>query len=54
MWPAVSCVIPGAKTPDRVRQNAAAADLAPLAPETMAAIQAVYDDRIRPLVHASW
>ncbi len=54
MWNAVSCVIPGAKTPTQARENAAAADLAPLAPETMAAIQAVYDARIRPLVHGSW
>ena len=54
MWNAVSCVIPGAKTPAQARENAAAADQAPLAPEAMAAIQAVYDARIRPLVHGSW
>ena len=54
MWNAVSCVIPGAKTPTQARENAAAADQAPLAPEAMAAIQAVYDARIRPLVHGSW
>jgi aryl-alcohol dehydrogenase-like predicted oxidoreductase len=54
MWHAVSCVIPGAKTPTQARENAAAADLAPLTPEAMAAIQAVYDARIRPLVHGSW
>jgi aryl-alcohol dehydrogenase-like predicted oxidoreductase len=54
MWNAVSCVIPGAKTPTQARENAAAADLAPLAPEAMAAIQSVYDARIRPLVHGSW
>jgi aryl-alcohol dehydrogenase-like predicted oxidoreductase len=54
MFEAVSCAIPGAKTPDQARENAAAADLPALSPETMAAVQAVYDDKVRPLVHASW
>jgi aryl-alcohol dehydrogenase-like predicted oxidoreductase len=54
MFEAVSCAIPGAKTPEQARDNAAAADLPPLAPETMAAVKAVYDERLRSLVHASW
>jgi aryl-alcohol dehydrogenase-like predicted oxidoreductase len=54
MFEAVSCAIPGAKTPAQARENAAAADLPPLSPETMAAVKAVYDGRLRPLVHASW
>lgn len=54
MFEAVSCAIPGAKTPEQARDNAAAADLPPLSPETMAAVKAVYDERLRPLVHASW
>jgi aryl-alcohol dehydrogenase-like predicted oxidoreductase len=54
MFEAVSCAIPGAKTPQQARDNAAAADLPPLSPETMAAVKAVYDERLRPLVHASW
>ena len=54
MWKAVSCVIPGAKTPSQARENAAAAELAPITPETMAAIKSVYDERIYPLVHDSW
>jgi aryl-alcohol dehydrogenase-like predicted oxidoreductase len=54
MFDAVSCAIPGAKTPEQARANAAAADLAPLAPETMKAVERVYDDTIRPLVHSSW
>jgi aryl-alcohol dehydrogenase-like predicted oxidoreductase len=53
-WAAVSCAIPGAKTEEQARANAAAADLPPLAPETMAAVQSIYDERLRPLVHASW
>jgi hypothetical protein len=32
----------------------AAADLPPLSPETMAAIDAVYDDLVRPHVHHLW
>ena len=54
MFEAVSCAIPGARTPQQARDNAAAADLPPLAPATMAAVRAVYDEKLRPLVHASW
>ncbi len=54
MWDAVTCAIPGAKTPQQARDNAAAADLGPLPAETMAAARAVYDERVRPLVHPSW
>jgi aryl-alcohol dehydrogenase-like predicted oxidoreductase len=34
MFPAVTCAIPGAKRPAQVEENAAAAELAPLSPET--------------------
>jgi len=54
MFEAVSCAIPGAKTPQQARENAAAADLAPLSPETMRAVRAVYDDLVRPHAHSSW
>ena len=54
MFEAVSCAIPGARTPQQARDNAAAADLPPLSPATMAAVKAAYDERVRPLVHASW
>jgi aryl-alcohol dehydrogenase-like predicted oxidoreductase len=54
MFEAVSCAIPGAKTPQQARDNAAAAGLPPLSPETMAAVKAVYDDLVRPHVHSSW
>jgi aryl-alcohol dehydrogenase-like predicted oxidoreductase len=54
MFDAVSCAIPGAKTPAQARDNAAAAALPPLTDETMAAVRAVYDERIRDLVHGSW
>ena len=54
MFDAVTCAIPGAKTPQQARDNAAAADLPPLPTETLRAVQTLYDQRIRPLVHASW
>jgi len=54
MFESVSCAIPGAKTPGQARDNATAADLPPLAPATMAAVRAVYDEKLRPLIHASW
>ena len=54
MFDAVSTVIPGAKNPDQARSNAAAADLAPLPPETMAAIADLYERRVKPLVHHYW
>jgi aryl-alcohol dehydrogenase-like predicted oxidoreductase len=54
MFDAVTCAVPGAKTPGQARDNAAAADLPALTPATMASVQAVYDDLVRPIVHASW
>jgi aryl-alcohol dehydrogenase-like predicted oxidoreductase len=50
----VTAAIPGAKNPDQARANAAAADLAPLPSATLAKIQALYDERIKPLVHHRW
>ena len=54
MFDAVTCVIPGAKTPAQVLDNAGAARLAPLPAGTMAAVGAVYDELIRPHVHHRW
>ena len=54
MHDAVSTVIPGARSPEQARANAAAADLAPLSAEAMAAIGAVYAGRIAPYVHHRW
>ncbi len=50
----VSVVIPGARNPEQVRANAAAADLPPLDGGTLAAIRALYDEQLRPLVHDRW
>src|SRR3954452_12386842 len=54
MHDAVSTVIPGARNPEQAQANAAAAALAPLSDETMAAIADVYASRIRPHVHDRW
>jgi aryl-alcohol dehydrogenase-like predicted oxidoreductase len=51
---AVSCAIPGGKRPAQVAENCAAADLPPLPEATMTAIRALYDAKIRPLVHQRW
>lgn len=50
----VSTVIPGAKTPEQARANAAAAGLPPLPEETHAAIADIYRRRIAPAVHQRW
>jgi aryl-alcohol dehydrogenase-like predicted oxidoreductase len=52
--PGLTVVIPGARNPEQARGNAAAADLAPLSPDTLAAVTAVYDELIRPQVHDRW
>jgi aryl-alcohol dehydrogenase-like predicted oxidoreductase len=54
MFPQVSCVIPGARTPAQVDDNAAASELPPIPPEAMSAVSRLYDTRVRPLVHQSW
>jgi aryl-alcohol dehydrogenase-like predicted oxidoreductase len=54
MFDAVSCAIPGAKTEEQARANAAAAELPPLPPATMAAVRALYDEKLRALVHQGW
>jgi aryl-alcohol dehydrogenase-like predicted oxidoreductase len=51
---AVSTVIAGAKTPEQVRDNTAAASLPPLAEETRQAIAQLYRDTIAPQVHQRW
>jgi aryl-alcohol dehydrogenase-like predicted oxidoreductase len=54
MEDAVSCVIPGGKRPAQVEENCAASDVPPLSRDTLAAIRAIYDTKIRPLVHQRW
>jgi aryl-alcohol dehydrogenase-like predicted oxidoreductase len=52
--PGVSTVIPGARSVEQARSNAAAGALDPLRPELMAALTDLYDRLIRPSVHARW
>ena len=52
--PGVSVVIPGARNAEQANANAAAAQLAPLAQDTLAAIERIYDERIREHVHDRW
>ena len=51
---AVSTVIPGAKTPEQARANAAAADLPPLPEDALQTIATIYRERIAPQVHHRW
>jgi aryl-alcohol dehydrogenase-like predicted oxidoreductase len=52
--PGVSVVIPGARNAEQARTNAAAAALRPLSADDLGAVQQVYDELIRPSVHARW
>jgi len=54
MFDAVTCAIPGARTPEQSRANAAAADLPPLDQKTMDAVRDIYDRRVRQHVHRLW
>jgi aryl-alcohol dehydrogenase-like predicted oxidoreductase len=54
MADAVSVVIPGAKNRSQALANAAASNVAPLAPETMRVLRQIYDERIAPHVHHRW
>ncbi len=52
--PGVTTVIPGARSPEQARGNAAAADVAPIDEATMAQVAGVYDDLIREHVDDRW
>lgn len=51
---AVTCAIPGGKSPEQVAQNASAADLSALSGSDMLLVQQVYDALIKPWVHQRW
>ena len=53
-YEAVTCAIPGAKTAEQAIGNGAAADRPPLDDDALEQVRAVYDELIRPHVHASW
>jgi aryl-alcohol dehydrogenase-like predicted oxidoreductase len=50
----VSTVIPGARSPEQARANAAASDLPALDEGTMARVAEIYERRIAPHVHQRW
>ncbi|WP_031480275.1 aldo/keto reductase [Streptomyces bicolor] len=52
--PGVTTVIPGARSPEQAHANAAAAALPELSDETLAAIQDLYDRRIKDQVENRW
>jgi aryl-alcohol dehydrogenase-like predicted oxidoreductase len=52
--PGVSTVIPGARNPEQVAGNVAAASLPPLSDEQLAGVSDVYDRLIRQHVHDRW
>ena len=54
MYEEVSCVIPGASTPEQVISNLKALDLRELSVEEMLAVKAVYDKHIGNPVHYKW
>jgi aryl-alcohol dehydrogenase-like predicted oxidoreductase len=54
MFDAVTCAIPGAKSPLQAEDNARAGDFPPLTEVTMRAIKQIYDSRIRAFVHHYW
>jgi aryl-alcohol dehydrogenase-like predicted oxidoreductase len=54
MFDAVTCTIPGAKNPTQAEDNVKAAEMPALSSDTMEKIRALYDVRIRNLVHNYW
>lgn len=54
MFDAVTCAIPGAKRPAQAEENVFAADAAHLTDVTMQTVEAIYNQRIRELVHHYW
>src|SRR6266487_4541803 len=54
MFPEVSTVIPGAKSPEQAENNVKAAELPPLSDETMQRVREVYDTYIRSQVQDRW
>jgi len=54
MFDAVTCAIPGAKNPAQAEDNAKTSDLPTLDAATMDKVHAIYEARIRGLVHHYW
>jgi len=54
MFDAVSCIIPGASKPSQLSSNLQAVAVPALTPEQLEGVQAIYEARMKPLVHYSW
>ena len=54
MFDAVSCAIPGGKSPAQVVENCSASDLPQLTPETMTEIERIYKQKIGPQIQHRW
>jgi aryl-alcohol dehydrogenase-like predicted oxidoreductase len=54
MFPEVSTVIPGASRPEQVHSNIQAANLPALSQAQMQGVKNIYDQYLRPSVHAAW
>jgi aryl-alcohol dehydrogenase-like predicted oxidoreductase len=52
--PGVTTVIPGARSPEQARENAAAGRVPALGPEFMAEVAELYDRHFRAAVHDQW
>ena len=52
--PGITAAIPGARSPEQVRGNAAAADLPPLEDDREVELSRIYDDHVREHVHHRW
>jgi len=54
MFDAVSCIIPGASKPGQLTSNLQAAELPELTAEQLESVKAIYEAKIKPLVHDRW
>ncbi len=54
MFDAVSCVIPGASSPEHVKGNVLASETPVITPMAMREVKQVYDEHLRPVIHHQW
>ena len=54
LFDAVSCIIPGASKPSQLTSNLQALEIPELTPEQQEGVKAIYEAKIKPLVHDRW
>lgn len=54
MFSAVTCAIPGAKSPAQVRENVSASDMPAIDADVMESLKVIYDTYIKAHVHHRW